>query len=388
LPADRVGSPEPGEQAQDLPIDPSDGPDEDLSDGVWEKPARTRSGKSTARPREPRQDSSRSSVAKARKTSFPKDFALDAVEDDVPASEDVVVIDDSGDSSGSNNLKPKKRAKLSRAAKITADVSASTSRKEPYPSKKEFVSVAHPPHPIPDFCEFDPAKKRTVNFIAGYKKTSGRDKVKLDSKSDSGSDSEEAVQGCALPPNLGDKSGDDSDSGAGGGADAKSRGPNRPPTRFPTPKVPAQKQPNAPKTQQKKPVKPSDSLQYQCKLSVHAAEIDGSCLFDSLSASLGYLLEHHPSSYNFSRFPQSRRVISSFCDRHILRKALVDHTVLNADKPFESLGGLTPAEAVKRDYIDGKQPLHDPEWYEKICQQTPAHMIRFLSSHQQINSFV
>ncbi len=62
-----------------------------------------------------------------------------------------------------------------------------------------------------------------------------------------------------------------------------------------------------------------------------------------------------------------------------LRNALVDHLVRELNVPHENLGGLTPTEAIIRDYIEGEQPLHDLK-----CSQTVSSMTHLLPQHQVI----
>jgi hypothetical protein len=74
-------------------------------------------------------------------------------------------------------------------------------------------------------------------------------------------------------------------------------------------------------------------------------------------------------------------------NRHTLRNALVDHIKAVSNEVMTNLGNLTPRQAVLRDYVDGEIPLHDPEWYELLCAQTPAPLIPSLPQSQYIANF-
>jgi transposase InsO family protein len=358
---------------------PPDANEELLEEDGWTRQRFSRGKKSAGRPREPSRSSSRVPTPTAkRKTSFPKEFAQDG---DEIAEEEVVVIKSS--SSESENGKDDQIEKNKRSEVVEAANETAPTPKEPRLSKTS------PPHPLdckaslPDYVVV--SKKRTWKSVAAKGKASQYDNPKSLTKNSSGSESEKEMQGCKLPPNF-------DQNGGGSGSDGDVKHPKRhdpqehPPARFPqsniSPKKPAGSHP-PPKRQ----LKPSDLLEFEAKLSVHASSKCGACLFDSLSSSLCYLLEHHPSSFNFSRFPSSKKTIQAFHDKQVLRKALTDHAMFRANEIFQNLGGLTPTEAVQRDYVDGKQPLHDPEWYEKMCQQTPAPQISQLPISQPIYSF-
>jgi hypothetical protein len=240
---------------------------------------------------------------------------------------------------------------------------------------------------LPDYTELDPKLKRTTNFVAGK---GARSRSKSDDETaEVLSEQSGAVQSCQPPPHLDKPSDDKSISGAAGKQRRNGDG---------TPSITRTAADSAPTLQsgythhaakKKLPAncKPIDSLEYTAVLSVHVASDKGDCLFDSLTSSLKYLLDHHLDSYNFSRFPQSLKTIRAYCDNQALRDVLVDHLLKTADSPFVNLGGLTPAEAVTRDYIDGQQPLHDSEWYDQLCSQKPAPLISTLPAHQVIRSF-
>lgn len=348
--AEQTSSTELG-NAHDLPpVAPEAG--DDQSEGVWIEPSRTRSGrKSSTGPREPRQDSQQS--VKSRKISFPKDFALDEDEADEAQTEVVNVADSSSDF---ETPPARKRSKLPRKAKDSKAFKRPHDTL-PYPEANQFVRAVPDVGArgaLPDYAEFGSAKPKTLKSLAMKMASKSKPTIHdtLKSKRCVKSDEEEQVQGCAPPPRLNDASSDDSD----GDRQIKSR--KQAPRRL---------------------VKPAHSLQHVVRLSVHQSADDGSCEFDSLSSSLCYLLEHHPNSFNFGRFPQSRKTIQAFFDHRVLRNALVDHLLLVADSEFDNLGGLTPRDAIKRDYIDDQQLLHDPEWAERTGNPP--------GTHQQIHSF-
>jgi hypothetical protein len=196
------------------------------------------------------------------------------------------------------------------------------------------------------------------------------------------------MQGCKPPPGFGKDSSNDSDSSAAGSSGK--RKDTKKSINFIPKLTPASAASQLRPSQVRKPaqrnLKPIDNLQFEALLAVHSASNKGDCLFDSLTSSLSHILEHHPSSYNLDRFPQSRKTLRALCDNAVLRNTLVDHLERELDVPHENLGGLTPAEAIIRDYIERKQPLHDPEWYDRMCSQTVLPMIHLLPQHQVIST--
>jgi hypothetical protein len=270
--------------------------------------------------------------------------------------------------------------------------------REDYPTRSAFDS-------IPDHVELDLTKKRSLGFASNAAKAKSSASVKQgkikhqrkkgiapnsgesdheSSSGQSGNESEAVEQGCAMPPNFNaDKSDDpDSDSSARKSRLVYNKVVHKaPPSKQSKSNNDEQKQNSSPA-----PVKNHALDEFETILSVHASEIDGSCLFDSLSSCLGYILEHHPSSFNFSRFPLSRYTIRTLCDRQILRNALCDHVKTFSNDVMENLGNLTPRAAVLRDYVDKGTPLYDPEWYELLCAQTPAPLIPSLPRAQTIAS--
>jgi hypothetical protein len=359
---------QPAQAASDV-IYPDD--DEDFSAGEWLKP-RTRSGKAQRKSRELASTSPKHRSAKISKATLKKKPATDA-EKTVVGSIDVVVIGDTSDSSSAEQKQSLKKLKEPSASKLSSQVELYPEIEVPLSPLSDGVSTL-----LPDFTEFDPAKKRTVGFIVEQlSQQSASSELKPMRKR---KNKEEAVQGCAPPPHFNDSSSsDDSDEG---------RRILKSCDKLKSSHLPVGKKACTDVEQRAhqtaKKIKPSDLLEYEVKLSVHQASDDGSCCFDSLSSSLGYILAHHPSSFNFSRFPQSRKVIEAMCDKQALRKALVGHMLLHADEPFDNLGGFTPTETVLRDYVEAQQPLHDPEWLERASLQSAIPLTNHV---QRIHSF-
>jgi hypothetical protein len=307
-----------------------------------------------------------------------------------------VILDSSADEVSDSHKAP---PSLSKPRKRSTRAIEAASPSEPSSTVVQItISPESPTISLPDFAEFDPALKRTVGFIATYSKPSTDPETKSpQSSSDpqsngeisaSSSDEEGEVQGCKPPPGFDKDSINDSDSSEAGPSN-KGRNDKRRINFTPkTAHVSAVGQSG--QFQVKKPVrrnlKPIDNLQFEAVLAVHSASDKGDCLFDSLTSSLSHILEHHPNSYNLGRFPQSRRTLQALCDNVTLRNVLVDHLARELDIPHENLGGLTPAEAIIRDYIEGEQPLHDPEWYERKCSQTVSSMTHLLPQNQAIST--
>jgi hypothetical protein len=395
-PAEQRESFKPGKSPSFLPsseAQSSDG-DNDFAAGEWLS-QRVRDGKAARKLRELPHSTRRKLPGKGKQASTrvqasPPPTVGQAAAPEGSSAQPVVLDSSSGsEQAPPSPSKPKKRSR--KTIKAASPSEPSSAEVQPTPPEDSLPT-------LPDFTEIDPALKRTVGFIAGYSKSSGDSKVRnqhssSDSQSDSGASSSSSIQGkemqgCKPPPDFGEDSSDDSDSSAAG---SSGKGKNSKKNSNFTPKSPPASTANRSGVPQaKKPtqrsLKPIDNLLFEAILAVHNASDKGDCLFDSLTSSLGYILEHHPSSYNLSRFPQSRKTLQAFCNNVALRNVLVDHLVRELDVPHTNLGGLTPAEAIIRDYIDGEQPLHDPEWYDRMCSQTVAPMIHLLPQHQIIKS--
>ena len=374
--------------------------DDDSQHGEWLQP-RTRSGKKAARKaRNPAQTTPPFPVAEAAEGDSPLN---------VP-HEDVVVIEDSpvrrdrspspvqsehDDDEEEEHEEERLRAieeelqrrEANRAKRTPKSVKNQRPKvREDYPPRSAFNSV-------PDHVIIDQAKKRTLSFAsnaAQAKSPASIEQQKVKRQRESLSDgsvceSEGIEQGCKLPPSFNDNKSDDPDSDS---SSHKSRLVYRKVTHK---KAPSKQNKSDSNEQQQtsgnEPVKNHSLDEFEAILSVHASETDGSCLFDSLSSCLGYILEHHPSSFNLSRFPLSRFVLRDMVNRHTLRNALVDHIKAVSNEVMVNLGDLTPRQAVLRDYVDGEIPLHDPEWYELLCAQTPAPLIPSLPQSQYIANF-
>ena len=403
-PAEQRESFKPGKSPSFLPksseASSSEG-DNDFAAGEWLS-QRTRDGKAARKLRELPHSTRRKLPGKQGKQAStlvqasPPPTAEQTAASEGSSAQPVEVLDSS---SGSDRAPPspsKLTRRTSRAVRAASPLELnSTKAQQATPSENS----ANSPPTLPDFIETNPALKRTVGFIACHSNPSDDSKVRdphsSSSSSDSSSDSEisssssgqeNKVQGCAPPPGFGEGSSDDSDSSVAGSSNKKSN--NKAKFIPKSPPVLTASKPNS--LQAKKPsqrsLKPIDNLLFEAVLAVHSASDKGDCLFDSLTSSLGYILEHHPSSYNLSRFPQSRKTLQTFCNNLALRNALVDHVVRELDVTHSNLGGLTPAEAIIRDYIEGEQPLHDPEWYERICSQTVPQMVHLLPQYQIIKS--
>ncbi len=374
-PAAQMSSPELRNRAASL----SDSKDSTPSDeqesetpsaGDWTIP-RTRSGKRQRKSRELAQQSQEPRSSKSERIANILKKVAARAEKPRSGPEDVVNISSEDERT---------------TAALSKQVQPSQSSKNLGPKTKKTKHPNRPALPgdrtnsLPDFCEFDPTKKRKHSSI--IKANPARCESDSEEEVPSSPEAAGVVQGCAPPPNFGEKD-DGSDSSANRNtkkpadatkAAAKSDG-GKPP--VPTPEKPrSQSNPE-----------PADAVQYYAKLSVHSSSTDGSCLFYALAQSLKYLLEHYPNSFNLCRFPSRRKTMQALTDVTAMRAALVNHAKANSDVYFDNLGGLSPATSVADDYIEGGKILHDPEWYDLMCEQAQAPILNDLPTHQEIRSF-
>jgi hypothetical protein len=339
---------------------------ETQSAGDWIKP-RTRSGKRQRKSRELAQQSQPPRGSKSERIANILKKVASRAEQPPSEPEEVIAISSEDERAGSAQSK---RAKLPRNLKGSKPPTPRDHHRLPGDCIRS----------IPDVCEFDPAGGRTIKSI--IKVHPSKPEELKDVAESSSPDTANVVQGCAPPPNFGNGDSDsDSSSTPKTGKATNVSGARAQDGNVSKPQAPPEN------SKSHGGSKPSDAVQYTANLSVHASAGDGSCLFHSLAQSLKYLLEHYPNSFNLCRFPSRRKTMQALTDPAAMRAALVNHTRLNADALFENLGGISPSMSVTDDYIDGGKILHDPEWYELMCEQAQAPILNDLPTHQTIRSF-